>query len=153
MEDVRQREVDTNITTRGSLESEVQPTLHRPQRTTRGKRQLFVFYKSLVRLLLEVCWAVQHQRGSISFYALSRKEKIQTKVNLKLFVAIRRLGVIKRQQSQTAVAIQFNVFILRLLGSRLSLCTLQSYYSASISQLCTMISAAFKNTTLKCASR
>lgn len=45
MEAVWQREVDRNITTGGCLESEVQPTLHHPQRTTRGKRQLFEFYK------------------------------------------------------------------------------------------------------------
>lgn len=126
-------------------------TTHRGQPGEKGN------YLCFIKALLGCCWRFvglsSTRRGSISFYALSRKEKIQTKVNLKLFVAIRRLGVIKRQQSQTAVAIQFNVFILRLLGSRLSLCTLQSYYSASISQLCTMISGAFKNTTLKCASR
>lgn len=127
-------------------------TTHRAQPGEKGNYLCFI--KALVRLLLlEVCWAVQHQRGSISFYTLSQKEKIQTQVNLKLFVAIRRLEVIKSQQSQTAAAIQFHVFILHLLGSRLSPCTLQSYYSASISQLCTMISTAFKNTTLKCASR
>lgn len=109
---------DRNIITRGCLESEARLTLHHPQRTTREKGNYscflcFIQSKALVKFLqLDVCLAARHQRVSISPQRPEPKWKIQTKVKLKVFVAIRRLWVIKRPQSKTAVGIQFSLIYL-----------------------------------------
>lgn len=113
----RQDEADRNIITRGCLKSQIWLTLHHPQRTTRGKRELFVFPVFHTNPLLSCCrWMfvlLPNARGwAFHSSTVSQNEKIQAKVKLKLIVAVRRLQVIKCTQSKIALGIQFSLIYL-----------------------------------------